>query len=589
MGLQTATAYPTISQNPTHVYPTSLPSKARGSAFVKQDLVPLIQKSATAALKYLEKLPLNQPAAQDHLKSQAGKAVKQVLLGKFSDDSKKLLKKLYKLTETAGCTDKIISTHPFAIAAKENPKYFAYLMKDCSKYLGDDDARKCLNIIMQENHTGRGSFLLKYWDQAKKNSIVLCDGSTTSSAKSPFLKALNSHPEIFKLFIQYIPLDQYRVDGKNILHILVEKKKSAFLQTLLQYRPDDVIALVDQRDAQNETPLYKAAKKNDSIAVNFLIECGANFTKKVHSKTPLSVAKKGSVCEKILKSASKGGFSVNSTIAQAPQMKQKILNRYENCFLKCCEEGDLAEAKKLFKKHDLNIDAVDAAGNNALLLALKARQKKGLDVNSFMDFLIRKKINVKHVNGAGEDAFTLALEKEHYSFVKLLIEDGHFDINSLTLTGKNALFIMVESRARPSSEQENMIKFLLDNSIDLTHVCDGETILTRAAQLRSDKFCLFILEWGTNIKLDQLNGSGKSFIEVAAKKGLVDLIDELAQNLDLSNDEHLKKAILKLTTRIRKQQKSHKEEIGDLEDKIDELLVENHRLKNTHSSSYTDW
>lgn len=421
------------------------------------------------ALLYLEDFKNLSPEAlrDEFFKAFEGKNVIHLILGAPSTcDSERLLGEIIALSKEKKIEDRFKECGPFSYALSQRQEgHFRYLLEKHRTFLNEEQIAACFKIIATSNAYIEAYKLLLPHVGGQKERYILCDGSLDS----PFITAIRMQSEsIARCFIESVSFLNCRFgrDRMTVLHYLVNVEKDHYFNTLCSLKPQEVAALVDEQDAQGETALYKAARGNHSVLVDKLLACGADYTLPSRGKTPYEVAKKiacwVSPSKQKLWDAEHGLSDVHPNLV--PELKDKIKQRREAAFLKDCQEGYFDLAQTLVRDKGVDVNVCDPNGNNALLLALQSKQLVPLP---FVEFLLAKGLQLKHLNNSQDNALTLAAKKMSFSLVELLLKKNQELGNGLDLNHTN---IKGESLLTLSKSQEDILLLLVTKykeSIDL--------------------------------------------------------------------------------------------------------------------------
>ncbi|TMW57116.1 hypothetical protein Poli38472_003041 [Pythium oligandrum] len=116
-------------------------------------------------------------------------------------------------------------------------------------------------------------------------------GAQAGNVETPLMMACRlNHASLVRLFIRYGASVFVRdLDSNTIVHVSVRCWSDEVLQALLEM--DSVAAIINTRNAEDETPLHVAARHGNAAAVQALLACGASGdAEDARGRTPLVVS-----------------------------------------------------------------------------------------------------------------------------------------------------------------------------------------------------------------------------------------------------------------------------------------------------------
>jgi ankyrin repeat protein len=292
--------------------------------------------------------------------------------------------------------------------------------------------------------------------------------------------------------------------GNNILMALIASQsflgaaRSELMRGLISKGTDPV-----QVNDQGKTPLVIAAEKNDLDAVKVLLENGNVRTKidstdKEGNSAHMYAARQGNREMMKLLVDSGAGAKIDIALGEllddiAPAMAKENVERALDII------GD-------------NIKALDAAGNNILMLLINSQKFLGAGRTELIKGLINRGLDINIANAQGKTPLIIAAEKGDLNAIQLLLSAGAnpAGIDYADSNGKTALFKAVQSNSA------TMVQQLLANGASAT-----------IAETKGDKMTSLIaavrLGWAEGVKLLLASGAANVALEAKDAHGMTAL------------------------------------------------------------------
>ena len=322
--------------------------------------------------------------------------------------------------------------------------------------------------------------------------------------------------------------------GKNALMYAIQKRLPEMAKFLIE-KGTDIYAI----DSRGESALNYAIQYNQAETLKFLIEKGVDIHSiDLRRKNALMYAIERNQPEMVKLLLEKGADinSVNSkgesALIYAIRLNQDIIDI--NAVDSKYNETKIA---KLLIQKGADIHVVDSSGKNALLYAIEKQLpeiaklliEKGADIHSnhllinaviynqtaIAKLLIKRDIDIDAVNSYGANALMYAIKKQLPEIAKLLIEKG-IDIDAVDSFGKNALVYAIQ--IKNLSIKPKIINLLIENDIDINTVdSKGKNALIYSLEYDEIEIAKLLIEKGADIHV--VDSSGRNVLLYAIKRG----------------------------------------------------------------------
>ena len=221
---------------------------------------------------------------------------------------------------------------------------------------------------------------------------------------------------------------------------------------------------MNEANSYGETPLYLAVTSNDLIAVDILLELGADVNAKccVVQETVLHQACVSDVHEMM------------EAFLIVPSIDVNALNMHGWSPLHlAAQKGDTHKVKRLLERGAC-VDIKSVRGDTPIFFSLQNSQSNNSAFSVLFDF-IRKTNEEKyanaqfqHINKRGETLLDCAVKNEHFTGLKTLVEERLFDITHKDAQGKSLLHMSV-----CHAPNKEIISYLFDNGLSPNEVDDA--------------------------------------------------------------------------------------------------------------------
>lgn len=162
----------------------------------------------------------------------------------------------------------------------------------------------------------------------------------------------------------------------------------------------------DLADQDGETPLMMSARRGDLASAEILLQSGAKALAQSSYSSLLTYAAAG------------GNLKLfNLIFAHNPPLEYSG-REPRTALLFAAAYNNHADIIRVLVANGANIEALDAQGNNALILAAKKGNLPGVEA------LVERGINVKHQNQSGENALSLVAQRGWKKISDYLISHG---------------------------------------------------------------------------------------------------------------------------------------------------------------------
>ncbi|RYC59945.1 hypothetical protein CHU98_g6259 [Xylaria longipes] len=312
---------------------------------------------------------------------------------------------------------------------------------------------------------GYDSIVLSLLDRVPKYKVFLRDKLSSSSSptivnqkdklgRSPLWYAtVNGHQLIVQLLLKRgAKVDAREENGLTPLLWATHHGYNGIITLLLEKgaRQDSKLDHLETKDRLGRTPLLKAVRDGNEVAVQLLLGCGAN-----------TEALEGDGLTALLYASSEGH---DTTV-------------------------------KLLLDYSANIEALDVYGLTALICA----SRKGHDTT--VKLLLDRGAKVDALNNS-TTALMHASERGHDAIVELLLDRGA-NIEALDVYGLTAL--ICASR----KGHDTTVKLLLDRGAKVDALNNGKTALMHASERGHDAIVELLLDHGAKVDLSEIAVRGR--------------------------------------------------------------------------------
>ncbi len=241
--------------------------------------------------------------------------------------------------------------------------------------------------------------------------------------------------------VQPITINNQVVDFTNHSESSYSKVRDKLMNTYDDLSEADILGVdINRPDANGETLLFLAVRKNKAESVDLLLDAGADIS--VVNKAGLTA----------FDVAIEERQNKPSLILIRAMEKQNLkIEDIDHKFLVSCEIGNKDLTTHLIEL-GANINATDENSLNCVMIALEFSRK-----TSYIEYLLTQGADINYVNDSGDNALLLLSRYGHIEKdIKLLIKYG-INVNQLSAEGKTSLDYVFEH-----SNEERAIQYLID-------------------------------------------------------------------------------------------------------------------------------
>ena len=370
--------------------------------------------------------------------------------------------------------------------------------------------------------------LFRHYEHVFKNNIEDNIGNNLLH-----ISAINNDFEIFQFLIEVVGMNPEfkNKKGSAPIHLLIEKQYEG---NIVQYLVEKVHVNIESKNTNGETPLHLAAKKSKFLT-KYLIETGhANPEAKTNiGMTPLHMA-----CFTSPQNTVYSEFFNNLTIVkyliEVAKVNPNDKDQEGRTPLMCaCYTNKISTVKYLLSLINIDKNAVQSNGWNCLFYAC---------VSGNLD-LFKYLINDGHINYKQKDIFDNTIlhvacsywsknemesQDEYASIIQFIIKSTDINIQDVNRWKQTPLHNLCEAREISSDNKIDIIKFVLNQNINLeAKDIYEQTCLHTACKHKNLEIVKQLIEKGADKEAKDI--SGKTPLHIASEKGLYNIVKYLVE------------------------------------------------------------